>query len=152
MALAVALLALAGCVTPDPSTDSESTAAESPWAPRCEPMSPTFWEGDTNPGGSESNAPGSYSYSGQALAKSSTYDVRWTNPSPTSRISWDGQSATGNVRVSIFDACGKLLYDQSSGRGQGAGYQHLPLGHPGAWLIRLKFETFTGQMSLSVTS
>ncbi len=89
---------------------------------------------------------------GQAAAKTGKEDYLWSNPSPTARVSWGGQVATGTLHLVIKDACSVVKLDKTISNGQGGDYGALPNGMPGKWLISFDFAAFTGQMGLSVTS
>lgn len=153
IAAALALLALAGCITPNTEPSAETQGGF--FAPAdlpCDHERPTQGGEPMGVMAHESNSPGAYSYSAQAAAATGQHEVAWRNPSGTSRVSWGEQSATGTLRIAIYDACGKKVYDETTGRGQEGGSRTLPLGEPGTWLVRFQYSAYTGQASFSLTS
>lgn len=148
----LALLAFAGCVSPDPKPTTTTPAGQnSTQAPSstCQAVAPSG--ASSTPGAQVSNQPGSFSYNAQQAAASGKDEYKWTNPSTGARISWSGSAATGNVKLTLLDACGQQVFSNGVS-GNGASSYDAQRGAPGAWLIRLEMSSFTGTESLSITS
>lgn len=152
----LALLLANGCIGPtsSPPTTDPAPGTNANGVPSADCAPPVIANAPSAGGGqaSVSNNPGSFSYGGQAAAKTGKEDYLWSNPSPTARASFGGQVATGTLHLVIKDACGKKELDKTVASGQGGDYGALPNGRPGKWLISLEFTAFTGQMGLTVTS
>jgi hypothetical protein len=153
-ALALVALLAAGCVAPsNPSTTPPaSTPTSSTPAASCAPVAPKTSSVAGVRQDSVSNTPGAFSDSGQVAGASGTAEYAWQDASGNAMISWGGQSASGSFVLTLLDACGKQVYQQTfNGASQGGGNQNAKPGQPGAWLVRLEYSAFTGQMGLSIT-
>lgn len=153
--VALALLAVlaAGCVAPsqDPTPSTTAPSATTP-AAACQPVAPKASTVTTPRQDTVSNNPGSFSDSGQMVGATGTDEYAWQDASGQAMISWGGQAASGSMKLTLLDACGKSVYSQTfEGMSQGGGNQNAKPGVAGQWLVRLEFTGFTGQMGLSVT-
>ena len=154
--LAIALVALAGCIQPeDPQEETEPTPPPSVPTMPAEDCTPPDVESSGGPTGqaSVSNQPGSFSYSGQTTAHEGVEVYEWQNPSGGALVAWSGQAVTGELTLTIQDACGEEIYERTIGAGsQGGSSEQTERSLPGSWYITLEFTVFTGQMGLSVNS
>lgn len=154
---AVLVLALAGCIAPQedaPAEDREPAPTPAPTS-SADVCTPPDLEASAGPGGQASvaNYPGSFSYSGRTTAQTGREVYLWQNPSGGAMVSWGGQAATGDLAVSIQDACGKEVYTSNVGMmSQGGASETTQRGEAGDWYIVLDFTLFTGQMGLNVNS
>lgn len=154
-ALVLALLALAGCVSPGPSTQNDPSPPAGPTPTTdlssCKPTQPTS-SVDIAPTRAESvsNHPGAFSYSGSPAAKTAVDEYAWQDASGSAHLAWSGSAATGTMRVRILDACSHQEYDSTNAFGSGSSSQSLPARRPGDWLIHLEFTAFTGSVSFSL--
>jgi hypothetical protein len=109
--------------------------------------------GATGGQSSVSNNPGSFSYSGQALAKTTTETHLWQNPSGAAYVMWSGQTGTGTLVLTIQDACAEEVYRREVGAGQQSGaMESTTRAMPGEWLLTFEFTAYSGQMGLQVSS
>lgn len=149
----VAALLAAGCVDPSdtPSTATPTTASSaSPAA--CAPVAPKSGTVTGLDQSAASDNPGAFGDSGQMAGVTGTKEFAWQDASGAAMVAWGGQSASGSFKLTILDACGQQVFQQSyDAPSQGGANQNTKPGTPGAWLIRLEYTAYTGQMGLSVT-
>ncbi|GEM_PF-5654404 len=152
-ALAALALLAAGCVSPsqNPTNDPTFTPSGTP-AATCVPVAPktstlTGFHQD-----SVSSNPGAFGDSGQMAGVSGTAEYAWQDYSGSAMIGWSGQSATGSLKLTLLNACGQSVFTQTFDAGsQGGGNQNSKPGKAGAWLVRLDYTAYTGQMGLGIT-
>ncbi|HET6403491.1 MAG TPA: hypothetical protein VFH78_02495 [Candidatus Thermoplasmatota archaeon] len=156
--LVVALLAAtAGCIqtqADDADANAPPTARDAAAPPaRCTPPEVQ----PTGPSGGQSgvsNEPGSFTYGGQAAAKTAKEVFLWENPSSAARVTWGGQAGAGSLTLTLQDHCGKEVYRGAvAGATQQSGVTETTgSGEPGTWILTFEFTLYTGQMGLSITS
>lgn len=158
LALMLAMTAVAGCIQagdasgrPDDGSDGEE---ELPPVDACRAPEPAPETPRVGPEqGTITNHDGSFTYSGQVLAKTGIEHHPWRNDRSAAYVTWGGQSTTGTLRMTVFDACGQVVYDtEKTGPSQGSSVEETSQGEPGDWLLAFEFVGYTAQMGLSVTS
>lgn len=152
------LVAAAGCIQPQDEPGSEDTDDPRTGVPEtgapCTPPTPPPSTPGAGPGQSGvTNQPGSFTYGGQAAAKTATEVYLWENPSRAAQITWGGQMATGMLKLTVVDACGLQVQEgEQNGPSQGGSVQGTNEGTPGAWTLTFEFTAYTGQMGMTITS
>jgi len=152
---AIAIVALAGCIQPQETPEAEPTPPTASTPTTMEACAAVGFEPTGGPSGQASvaNYPGSFSYSGQTTAQTGKEVYVWQNPSEGALVSWGGQAATGDLTVTIHDACGVEVYKMSVGAmDQGGASEETQRGTAGDWYLTFEFTLYTGQMGLSVNS
>lgn len=156
LALLVTLAIVGGCIGAQPE---DEPAPEAPDAGASESMggcTPPTVE-PTGPSGGQSgvtNQPGSFTYGGQAAAKTATEVFLWENPSKAAQVTFGGQSGVGSFTITIQDHCGVQVYrKESTGAAQQAGgVEPTQDGTGGVWILTFEFVVYTGQMGITITS
>lgn len=98
------------------------------------------------------NATDSFAYGGQVSDRSGTETYTWETTQDEARVSWGGQGASGSVTITIEDADGRQVYQETFSEGQGSSSDTTDAGEAGEWTIRVSFSGYTGQMGLGITA
>ena len=98
-----------------------------------------------------SNNTNSFSYGGQAGGKDKTETYTWQNTMGGAQVSWGGQVGKGKITLTIDDDAGETVFSRSLSEGTQDGFSgNTAAGAPGDWTIKLVFDSYTGQMGLSI--
>ena len=150
------MLFMAGCIQAQPENEPE---VESPDDTRDETgaacVPPEVEETGASGGQSGvTNQPGSFTYGGQAAAKTATEVFLWENPSAAAQVTLGGQSGLGTLTVVIQDHCGVEMFRRElSGPSQQRGaVETTENGEPGTWILTFEFTVYTGQMGITISS
>jgi hypothetical protein len=146
---------LAGCVAPSqnpPTVQSATPPSSDAPATTCVPVGPKTSTVAGVHQDSVSNTSGAFSDSGQVAGATGVAEYAWQDASGGAMISWGGQSASGTLKLTLLDACGAEVYAHTfDSPSQGGLNEKAKPGAPGAWLVRLEYAAFTGQMGLTIT-
>ena len=155
--LLIPLLALAGCIQAEPDdTEVETPAPDASDDASGATCTPPEVEATGASGGQSgvSNQPGSFTYGGQAAAKTAKEVFLWENPSSAAQVTYGGQSGVGTLTMTIQDHCGVEMYKREvSGASQsGSAGETTQTGTEGTWILTFEFTLYTGQVGVTITS
>lgn len=151
-----AALALAGCIQTQEDEPEVESPDESPRGDAMAPCTPPEVE-ETGASGGQSgvtNNPGSFTYGGQAAAKTATEVFLWENPSTSAQVTFGGQSGVGTLTITIQDHCGVEMFKREHGGAsqQGGAVETTASGSAGTWILTFEFTLYTGQVGITINS